>query len=114
MICIVILKTVLSLLVGKTETQLEASVFSNVKFEVPRLPLFGVGAAIYKRTTMQVFKAHGMVQARIIDCASETFAAIRTVSPCPNPCLLLGPCFDPVVLLVRPFFCSFIYLFKGV
>lgn len=29
---------------------------------------------------MQVFKAHGMVQARIIDCASETFSAIRTVS----------------------------------
>jgi len=28
---------------------------------------------------MQVFKAHGMVQARIIDCASETFSAIRTV-----------------------------------
>ncbi|KAG0575564.1 hypothetical protein KC19_5G012700 [Ceratodon purpureus] len=35
--------------------------------------------AIYKRTTMQVFKAHGMVQARIIDTASETFSAIRTV-----------------------------------
>jgi hypothetical protein len=29
---------------------------------------------------MQVFKAHGMVQARIIDTASETFSAIRTVS----------------------------------
>ena len=29
---------------------------------------------------MPVFKAHGAVQARIIDTASETFSAIRTVS----------------------------------
>lgn len=35
--------------------------------------------SIYKRTTMPVFKAHGAFQARMIDCANETFSAIRTV-----------------------------------
>ncbi|KAF9617186.1 hypothetical protein IFM89_035068 [Coptis chinensis] len=35
--------------------------------------------AIYKRSTVPVFKAHGMAQASISDCASETFSAIRTV-----------------------------------
>ena len=36
--------------------------------------------AIFKRSTVPVFKSHGMVQASIADCATETFAAIRTVS----------------------------------
>lgn len=35
--------------------------------------------AIYKRTTVNVFKAHGSAQATIADCVTETFAAIRTV-----------------------------------
>lgn len=38
-----------------------------------------VFAAIYKRSTVPVFKAHGMAQASISDCATETFSAIRTV-----------------------------------
>jgi ABC-type bacteriocin/lantibiotic exporter with double-glycine peptidase domain len=35
--------------------------------------------AIYKRTTVVVFKAYGRAQAQIIECANETFSAIRTV-----------------------------------
>ncbi|KAK6135293.1 hypothetical protein DH2020_030935 [Rehmannia glutinosa] len=35
--------------------------------------------ALYKRTTVNVFKAHGSAQASIADCVTETFAAIRTV-----------------------------------
>ncbi|KAJ6829918.1 ABC transporter B family member 28 [Iris pallida] len=35
--------------------------------------------AIFKRSTVPVFKSHGMSQARLSDCASETFSAIRTV-----------------------------------
>lgn len=35
--------------------------------------------AVYKRTTMPIFKSHGSSQARINDWASETFSAIRTV-----------------------------------
>jgi ATP-binding cassette subfamily B (MDR/TAP) protein 10 len=35
--------------------------------------------AIYKRTTKVVFKAYGRAQAQIIECANETFSAIRTV-----------------------------------
>ncbi|KAK7314958.1 hypothetical protein VNO77_33490 [Canavalia gladiata] len=35
--------------------------------------------AVYKRSTLPVFKAHGMAQASISDCVSETFSAIRTV-----------------------------------
>ncbi|KAL5727736.1 ABC transporter B member 28 [Ranunculus cassubicifolius] len=38
-----------------------------------------VFAAIYKRSTVPVFKAHGIAQASISDCATETFSAIRTV-----------------------------------
>ncbi|KAH1233747.1 ABC transporter B family member 28 [Glycine max] len=34
---------------------------------------------VYKRSTLPVFKAHGMVQASISDCVTETFSAIRTV-----------------------------------
>ncbi|KAL6579975.1 ABC transporter B member 28 [Orobanche minor] len=34
---------------------------------------------VYKRTTVNVFKAHGSAQASIADCVTETFAAIRTV-----------------------------------
>lgn len=36
-------------------------------------------SAVYKRSTVPVFKAHGLVQASISDCATETFSAIRTV-----------------------------------
>ncbi|KAI3856397.1 hypothetical protein MKX03_034479 [Papaver bracteatum] len=36
-------------------------------------------AAIYKRSTIPVFKAHGKAQASISNCANETFSAIRTV-----------------------------------
>ena len=36
--------------------------------------------ALYKRSTVPVFKAHGLAQASISDCVSETFSAIRTVS----------------------------------
>ncbi|CAH9097900.1 unnamed protein product [Cuscuta europaea] len=35
--------------------------------------------ALYKRSTVNVFKAHGLVQASIADCVTETFSAIRTV-----------------------------------
>ncbi|KAA3470499.1 ABC transporter B family member 28 isoform X1 [Gossypium australe] len=35
--------------------------------------------AIYKRSTVPVFKAHGMAQASMSDCVTETFSAIRTV-----------------------------------
>ncbi|CAA6656293.1 unnamed protein product [Spirodela intermedia] len=35
--------------------------------------------AIFKRSTIPVFKSHGISQARISDCATETFSAIRTV-----------------------------------
>ncbi|XP_010255552.1 PREDICTED: ABC transporter B family member 28 [Nelumbo nucifera] len=35
--------------------------------------------AVYKRSTVPVFKAYGMAQASISDCATETFSAIRTV-----------------------------------
>lgn len=35
--------------------------------------------AVFKRSTVPIFKAHGMVQASIADCATETFGAIRTV-----------------------------------
>lgn len=35
--------------------------------------------AVYKRSTVSVFKAHGMAQALIADCVTETFSAIRTV-----------------------------------
>ncbi|KAL6127087.1 hypothetical protein ACLB2K_075130 [Fragaria x ananassa] len=35
--------------------------------------------ALYKRSTVPVFKAHGMAQAFIADCVTETFSAIRTV-----------------------------------
>nr|CAD1818902.1 unnamed protein product [Ananas comosus var. bracteatus] len=36
-------------------------------------------SAVFKRSTIPIFKSHGMVQARIADCATETFSAIRTV-----------------------------------
>lgn len=35
--------------------------------------------AIFKRSTVSIFKSHGMTQASISDCAAETFSAIRTV-----------------------------------
>ncbi|MED6219947.1 ABC transporter B member 28 [Stylosanthes scabra] len=49
-------------------------------------PLLGIlmltvslSVAVYKRSTFPVFKAHGLAQASIADCVSETFSAIRTV-----------------------------------
>ncbi|XP_057952558.1 ABC transporter B family member 28 [Malania oleifera] len=36
-------------------------------------------AAVYKRSTVPVFKSHGLAAASISDCATETFSAIRTV-----------------------------------
>ncbi|TYK00307.1 ABC transporter B family member 28 [Cucumis melo var. makuwa] len=38
-----------------------------------------VSVALYKRSTIPVFKAHGSAQASMADCATETFSAIRTV-----------------------------------
>ncbi|ESW24340.1 hypothetical protein PHAVU_004G122300 [Phaseolus vulgaris] len=38
-----------------------------------------ISIAIYKRSTLPVFKAHGKAQASISDCVTETFSAIRTV-----------------------------------
>ncbi|XP_038874659.1 ABC transporter B family member 28 isoform X1 [Benincasa hispida] len=38
-----------------------------------------VSVAVYKRSTIPVFKAHGLAQASMADCATETFSAIRTV-----------------------------------
>ncbi|XP_019191792.1 PREDICTED: ABC transporter B family member 28 [Ipomoea nil] len=35
--------------------------------------------ALYKRSTVNVFKSHGLVQASIADCVTETLSAIRTV-----------------------------------
>ncbi|XP_059629363.1 ABC transporter B family member 28 isoform X1 [Cornus florida] len=38
-----------------------------------------ISVAVYKRSTVPVFKAYGMAQASIADCVTETFSAIRTV-----------------------------------
>nr|XP_023914965.1 ABC transporter B family member 28 [Quercus suber]XP_023914966.1 ABC transporter B family member 28 [Quercus suber] len=38
-----------------------------------------VSVAVYKRSTVPVFKAHGLALALISDCVTETFSAIRTV-----------------------------------
>ncbi|TXG70843.1 hypothetical protein EZV62_005778 [Acer yangbiense] len=38
-----------------------------------------VSVAVYKRSTVPVFKANGMAQASMSDCVTETFSAIRTV-----------------------------------
>ncbi|KAL4342082.1 hypothetical protein GQ457_08G036070 [Hibiscus cannabinus] len=38
-----------------------------------------VSVATYKRSTVPVFKAHGIAQASMADCVTETFSAIRTV-----------------------------------
>ncbi|EFJ27011.1 ATP-binding cassette transporter, partial [Selaginella moellendorffii] len=38
-----------------------------------------VSVAVYKRTTLPVFKAHGEAQSRIMNTGNETFSAIRTV-----------------------------------
>lgn len=38
-----------------------------------------ISVAVYKRSTVPVFKAHGKAQASISDCVTETFSAIRTV-----------------------------------
>ncbi|CAL9756653.1 unnamed protein product [Musa acuminata subsp. burmannicoides] len=41
--------------------------------------VISVLVAVFKRSTVPVFISHGMVQASISDCATETFSAIRTV-----------------------------------
>jgi hypothetical protein len=41
---------------------------------------FGFAEAVYKRSTLPVFIEHGLAQASISDCITETFSAIRTVS----------------------------------
>ncbi|KAI9161620.1 hypothetical protein LWI28_019124 [Acer negundo] len=38
-----------------------------------------VSVAVYKRSTVPVFKAYGMAQASMSDCVTETFSAIQTV-----------------------------------
>ncbi|XP_004513684.1 ABC transporter B family member 28 [Cicer arietinum] len=38
-----------------------------------------ISIAVYKRSTLPVFKSHGLAQASISDCIAETFSAIRTV-----------------------------------
>ncbi|KAL5081029.1 hypothetical protein RYX36_009450 [Vicia faba] len=38
-----------------------------------------ISIAVYKRSTLPVFQAHGLAQASISDCITETFSAIRTV-----------------------------------
>lgn len=35
--------------------------------------------AVYKRSTMPIFKAHGLAQSSMSDCVTETISAIRTV-----------------------------------
>ncbi|XP_016181437.1 ABC transporter B family member 28-like isoform X1 [Arachis ipaensis] len=42
-------------------------------------PLETPHSSVYKRSTFPVFKTHGLAQASIADCVSETFSAIRTV-----------------------------------
>ncbi|KAH9647273.1 hypothetical protein KPL70_025134 [Citrus sinensis] len=59
----------------------------SILSETPQLaPILGVLVltvsvlvAVYKRSTVPVFKAHGLAQASIADCVTETFSAIRTV-----------------------------------
>jgi len=46
----------------------------------PGADSFWFSVAVYKRSTLPVFKAHGKAQASISDCVTETFSAIRTVS----------------------------------
>lgn len=41
--------------------------------------VISVLVAVFKRSTVPVFISHGMAQASISDCATETFSAIRTV-----------------------------------
>ncbi|KAK9665562.1 hypothetical protein RND81_14G119900 [Saponaria officinalis] len=38
-----------------------------------------ISVAVYKRSTMPIFKAHGFAQSSMSDCVSETVSAIRTV-----------------------------------
>ncbi|GFP96921.1 ABC transporter b family member 28 [Phtheirospermum japonicum] len=46
--------------------------------------------AVYKRTTVNVIKAHGSAQASIADCVTETFSANRTVREYESSGLTLG------------------------
>ncbi|XP_057546689.1 ABC transporter B family member 28 isoform X1 [Amaranthus tricolor] len=41
--------------------------------------IVSVLVAVYKRSTMPVFKAHGLAQSSMSDCVTETISAIRTV-----------------------------------
>ncbi|KAM7499596.1 hypothetical protein LguiA_024010 [Lonicera macranthoides] len=53
----------------------------TLRFVSPTGTNFGCPYAlsVYKRSTINVFKAHGLAQASIADCVTETFSAIRTV-----------------------------------
>lgn len=46
----------------------------------PDYDYYQFSEAVYKRSTVSVFKAYGLAQASISDCVTETFSAIRTVS----------------------------------
>lgn len=52
--------------------------FEHIVF--PDYHCYQYSVAVYKRSTIPVFKAHGLAQASISDCVTETFSAIRTVS----------------------------------
>lgn len=41
--------------------------------------IVSISVALYKRSTLPVFKAHGLAQSLMSDCVSETISAIRTV-----------------------------------
>nr|GLL21098.1 ABC transporter B family member 28 [Ipomoea trifida] len=65
----------------------EASYYSKQKFSAIHCwfiylslpPTVIYISALYKRSTVKVFKSHGLVQASIADCVTETLSAIRTV-----------------------------------
>jgi hypothetical protein len=58
-----------------------------------------VRSALFKRSTVPTFKSYGIVQARISDCASETFSAIRTVSATVFQTFTFRHCFTFTILL---------------
>lgn len=66
--------------------------------------------AVYKRTTVNVFKAHGSVQASIADCVTETFAAIRTVG-CSDLCHICNVVSCADVYSVKLIFTSSFYIY---
>ncbi|KAF3669428.1 ABC transporter B family member 28 [Capsicum annuum] len=73
----------------KVMSSLRAQIFQRVliqkvdffdRYKVGELTaLLTSDLALYKRSTVNVFKAHGLVQASIADSVTESFSAIRTV-----------------------------------